>query len=410
MKIESLTRSFGVLLATGLLFVPGLWAADAPLVGDTYISSASAGSNFGAATSLVVAPGNAGLVQFDLTAIPAGATIATAYLRVYINKISANGTLSIAPVTASWTELGVTFASAPSVRSAFATAPASVANSFVLVDVTALAQGWLSAPASNFGIEITGVGSTSVQLDTKENTATSHPATLELTIVGPAGPTGSTGIAGLPGNAGPIGAAGATGPSGPAGAAGTQGAQGLSGAQGSGGPTGPSGPAGAQGATGAQGLSGPRGATGAQGNTGPSGSQGASGAVGPTGPAGASGANGPTGNKFALDTALHASGYIIPDTDTFLYYLTNNPQGTPSACGAVPNIVLPHSTTVGSGRVVIVSPGNVPNSTGVQCPGVSVTAQAGDTVIPTGVNASAHPLNLVSDGAGHWIIMNSGGR
>ena len=68
MKTKSLTRSLGALLASaGSLFLPALRAADAPLVGDAYISSAAAATNFGAATSLIVAPGNAGLVQFDLS-------------------------------------------------------------------------------------------------------------------------------------------------------------------------------------------------------------------------------------------------------------------------------------------------------------------------------------------------------
>ena len=78
-KAKSLTRSLGALLAAGSLFLPALCAADAPLVGDAYISSAAAATNFGAATSLIVAPGNAGLVQFDLSGIPPSATIATAY-------------------------------------------------------------------------------------------------------------------------------------------------------------------------------------------------------------------------------------------------------------------------------------------------------------------------------------------
>ena len=91
MKTKSLTRSLGALLAAGSLFLPALCAADAPLVGDAYVSSASPATNFGAATSLIIAPGNAGLVQFDLTGIPASATIAKAYLRVYVNKVVAGG-------------------------------------------------------------------------------------------------------------------------------------------------------------------------------------------------------------------------------------------------------------------------------------------------------------------------------
>ena len=67
----------------------------------------------------------------------------------------------------------------------FASAPVSVANSFVLIDVTALVNGWLASPATNFGIAIAGAGATAVLLDTKENTATSHPAALDVTVTGP---------------------------------------------------------------------------------------------------------------------------------------------------------------------------------------------------------------------------------
>lgn len=427
MNVKSLTR-LGVLLVAGSLFLPALWAVDAPLVGDTYVSSAAATTNFGTATSMVIAPGNAGLVQFDLSAIPASATIAKAYLRVYVNKVVTGGTLAFALATTSWSENAVTANTQPTVGAAFATASASVAGTFVLVDVTTEAEGWLASPASNFGIEITGTGSTSVQLDTKESTTTSHPAELELSITGPAGatgatgaigPAGSTGLTGPAGAAGPKGATGATGPLGHAGAAGSgavgaTGAAGLAGAAGASGAVGPPGPPGAAGTQGAAGLAGAAGARGPTGSSGPAGAAGATGAVGlagAVGATGASGVNGPTGNHFNLDTTLHATGYTIPDADTNLYYLTNNPVGTATTCGSVVTMVLPHSTVVGSGRMVIISPGNVPaRSDGQQCPGVAVTTQGTDTLVPSGANADAHPLVVISDGAGHWIIMNSGGR
>lgn len=427
MNIKSLTR-LGVLLAAGSLFLPALWAVDAPLVGDTYVSSAASATNYGAATSIVIAPGNAGLVQFDLSAIPVSSTVAKAYLRVYVNRVVTGGTLDFALATSSWGESTVSANTEPTVGVVFSTASVSVASTFILVDVTAQVQTWLAVPASNFGIEITGEGTTSVQLDTKENTATSHPPELEVSITGPAGPpgtpggvgpTGSAGLTGPQGASGPIGATGATGPigpggaAGPTGAAGAAGAPGLPGAAGAKGPSGPSGPAGTAGSQGATGLAGAAGARGPSGPSGPAGAAGATGAVGLVGAAGAtgaSGANGPVGNHFNLDTTLHATDYIIPDTDTNLYYLTNNSPGTATTCGSVVTMVLPHSTAVGSGRMVIISPGNVPASTSVQCPGVAVATQGSDTLVPTGVNASAHPLVVTSDGAGHWIIMNSGGR
>ena len=426
MKIKSLTR-LGVLLATGSAFVTGLRAVDAPLAGDTYVSSAAPGANYGSASNIVVAPGNAGLVQFDLSAIPPSSTIAKAYLCVYVNRLVTAGTLDFALPTAPWTEGAVTGNTQPAVSPVFTTASVSVANSFILVDVTSQAQTWLAAPASNFGIEITGEASTSVQLDTRESTATSHPAELALSITGPAGatgatgaigPTGSTGLTGPAGATGAAGPAGATGPLGPAGAAGPTGAAGATGAGGVAGVAGTQGPIGAPGPTGAAGPSGATGASGSQGARGPSGAIGSSGAAGATGapglpgsagPTGATGPNGPSGNRFSLDTTLHNSPYTIPDTDTHLYYLTNNPVGTSSACGGAVTMNLPHSTAVGAGRMVIISPGNVPNATAAQCPGVAVAAQSGDVVVPSGTNASAHALFVVSDGAGHWIIINNDG-
>ncbi|MBS1858603.1 MAG: collagen-like protein [Acidobacteria bacterium] len=289
----------------------------------------------------------------------------------------------------------------------------------------------MATPASNFGIAIAGVGATSLQLDTRENTGTSHPAVLEVALVGPAGtpgapglpgPPGAPGAPGLPGLTGAPGAqglagaqgpAGPTGPQGPQGAAGVAGAQGLAGAQGPQGPQGPAGPAGITGATGSIGVAGPQGPAGATGPQGFTGAAGLQGPTGPAGPAGAAGANGPTSNHFALDPTMRPSGYTIPDTDTYLYYLVNNPAGTSSACGGAATLNLPHSTVVGAGRMVIASPGNVPNSTASQCVGVAVAVQGGDTLLFQGSGSSlssAHPITTVSDGAGHWIVMNTDGR
>jgi hypothetical protein len=426
MNNKSLTRSLATLLAAGSLFLPSLRAADVPPVGDAYLSSAAPTSNFGAATSLIIAPGNAGLVQFDLTAVPASSTIAKAYLRLYVNKVIAGGTLNFAAVTAPWSENAVTFNTQPAAGAVFASAPVSVTNTFVLVDVTTQVQGWLAAPASNFGIEITPGVTASVQLDSKESTTTSHPATLELAIIGPAGPTGATGAVGPAGSAGATGPAGPTGPqgdpgatgpvgpigpAGPTGAAGATGATGAVGAAGAQGPKGPAGPDGPQGSTGLQGATGPTGAvgpTGPTGSTGATGAQGATGVSGPPGATGATGAGGGITNKFNIDTVKHNSGYTILDTDTFLYYLTNNPVGTSSSCGGSVIINLPHSVTVGAGRMIIIMPGNVPApTTAISCYGVTVAAQSGDSLITqSGGNTSTHAFFAVSDGAGHWLMMN----
>ncbi|MDE3167810.1 MAG: collagen-like protein [Acidobacteriota bacterium] len=419
-----------MVVALGLPFAPLAGAADLTAFADTYVISGAPATNFGAAANLVIAPGNTALVQFDLTLVPPAATIAKAYLRVYVNKVTAAGTLNVSPVLNSWGELTVT-EPAPSVGALLASVPVMVGNSFLLVDVTAQAQAWLAAPAANFGFALTGAGWTALQLDTKENTATSHPAELELTIIGPAGaagPTGSAGISGPVGANGPAGPQGASGPTGPQGApgpigavgpagaagiAGSPGAQGLAGALGPAGAPGVTGPTGLTGAPGAQGLAGPAGPTGPTGAMGFTGAQGPQGATGPQGAAGAAGLSGPTSNHFALDPTVRPSGYTIPDNDTYLYYLVNNGVGTSTACGASAIINLPHSGAVGAGRMVIVSSANVPNTSNQQCQGVTVAVQGGDTLrSQTGGStlSEAHPITLVSDGAGHWNVMVVSGR
>src|SRR5205807_9308524 len=95
MKSSSVTRSMRVLLVGGLLALPAMYATDAAVSGDTYVSSAAPTTNFGSATSMVLAPGNAGLVQFDLSSVPAAA-LTKAYLRIYVNKVTAAGSLDIA--------------------------------------------------------------------------------------------------------------------------------------------------------------------------------------------------------------------------------------------------------------------------------------------------------------------------
>jgi Collagen triple helix repeat (20 copies) len=177
--------------------------------------------------------------------------------------------------------------------------PVSTTDTFISMDATAAVQGWISTPGSNNGFMIIGNSTTSVQFDSKENTTTSHPATLTI-VLASSGPTGPTGAASTV--AGPTGPTGATGATGAAGAASATGATGPTGAAGTNGATGPTGaastvagPTGATGANGTNGATGPTGANGTNGATGPTGANGTNGATGPTGANGTNGATGPTG-------------------------------------------------------------------------------------------------------------------
>src|ERR1022692_3875736 len=62
-----------------------LWASDAPLVADTYISFTSPTAAFGAMPFLHVSATDSALVQFDLSAYPPNTTVNKAYLRLYVN-------------------------------------------------------------------------------------------------------------------------------------------------------------------------------------------------------------------------------------------------------------------------------------------------------------------------------------
>ncbi len=252
-----------------------------------------------------------GLVQFDLSSLPAGLTsskIAHATLTLFVDQVNDPGTMNVYAANGSWTESGVNGFNAPAAGAAVATnVPVANQFSFVTIDVTTAVQNWIGGVTPNNGFLLQGNVSTDVHFDSKESILTSQPAMLSIVLAssgtgaGPAGPTGPQGLTGATGPQGVPGVAGATGPQGVAGAAGAKGAtgaQGATGAAGAAGATGPQGAAGAAGAKGATGAQGNPGATGPQGPAGAAGAagaKGATGAQGATGPQGGAGATGPQG-------------------------------------------------------------------------------------------------------------------
>ncbi|MFN7918407.1 MAG: DNRLRE domain-containing protein [Vicinamibacterales bacterium] len=232
-------------------------AADVPVVADTYTSTTLPANNFGLLGNLNVGGGATGLVRFDLSTLPAGtagSVVAKATLFLYVNKVNAAGAVDVTAALGNWTETTVNQATFPGFGAPVATGvPTSAAGQWIAVDVTSIVRTWVDLPSANFGFTVAPAASapaTSVILDSKENTLTSHGARLDITLSGPQGPVGPTGLTGA---AGPAGADGLPGTPGPQGAAGPVGPQGPSG------PAGPIGPAGATGATGPQGPQGPRG-------------------------------------------------------------------------------------------------------------------------------------------------------
>jgi hypothetical protein len=149
------------------------------LTQDTYVLPGSAG-NYGVQQYIAVGSANnyQSLVQFDLTTLPAG-TIAKATLVLFAKTVTTAGTVNISTANGAWTEAGVTGNNAPGAGTTVASGVAvSTTSSYIYVDATAAAQGWVTTPSSNNGFLITPVTGVNVQFDSKESTSTSHPAEL----------------------------------------------------------------------------------------------------------------------------------------------------------------------------------------------------------------------------------------
>ncbi len=199
-------------------------AQSAPPVGDTYSSSGSPRTNYGTQPTLIVREGFNTYLQFNLAALPAGASVSKATLRLFVDSVPANGSFDVYPVESSWSESTLDYNNQPSLG-ASATGGHPIAltssnvNDFVLIDVTTLVQEWVNQSVANNGIALVLEGYTgSFSFDSKESTATSHHAELEIAMSGPVGPQGPQGAPGAIGPQGPAGPAGATGAAGAPGA------------------------------------------------------------------------------------------------------------------------------------------------------------------------------------------------
>jgi hypothetical protein len=452
-------RPVGLCLA--LLMPAAAWADTVPLAGDTYIIDGN-GSNFGNLPTVNVASGGShGLLLFDFGGIPANTPISFARLRFYVNTLTAAGPTTISTANIPWTESTATGTSGISGGAFISTLNVTTGQSYITTDVTSTVQSWING-SPNTGFFISSAGSFTI--DSKESVSTSHPATLELVLVGPHGPTGLKGPTGVNGPNGPIGGPGATGPTGPNGATGAIGSTGFTGVIGPTGPTGLAGPAGSTGITGTTGntgANGPTGATGAFGSAGAQGAAGATGNIGSTGPVGLAGAPGPTGAMGATGPAgptgatgptgamgsvgstgttgpnggtglqgaqgsmgaqgntgvagpngpmfsntysnvVQATGTTISDAAATHLFFVNNTSSSPT-------ITLPHANVAGK---YIRIEGTCTTSASCSSNLFHVNAQGTDTIFlhvfispnPVTQVSAARGSEFMSDGAGHWYM------
>jgi Collagen triple helix repeat (20 copies)/Stigma-specific protein, Stig1 len=310
-------------VATSCLLSTFSFGQSAPPVADTFSFNGHPNQNYGSQPSFVVQQGANSYLKFSLATLPTGVSVSKATLRVYIDAVAANGQLDVYQLNNSWLENTLTYNNAPPLGSSATnhhpiSVTASSLNQFVVIDITALVQGWANGSIPNNGLALALVGSNGAfSFDSKESIYTSHQPELEIALTGPAGAPGP------PGPTGPTGATGATGAQGP---------QGNTGATGATGAPGPTGNTGATGATGPIGPQGPQGQTGANGAIGPIGPQ------GPQGPTGTNGTNGTNGTSFTFRGPFSQGGSYNPNDvvaaangSSYIALLANNGPSDPAS-------------------------------------------------------------------------------
>ncbi|MEZ5355701.1 MAG: DNRLRE domain-containing protein [Bryobacteraceae bacterium] len=196
-------------------------ANDAVLTGDTFTVPdllRPAGSQ----GDLRVGRGATTLLSFAFLRPEGNPKLERAILKLFVSSIERPGAFRVAPVAERWSETSAAGANSPELLPDVVTGvPVTTAQATVVADVTAAVEDWISGKRQNFGFAIGAIRDTSILLDSKENTETSHPAQLELYWREAAGSA--------PGAQGPEGPRGPTGPAGPAGPRGLTGPPGIPG-------------------------------------------------------------------------------------------------------------------------------------------------------------------------------------
>ena len=159
--------------------------------GDAYTNTATPTTNLGTKPVLdVESSSQTTYIQFDLSSIPAGYTstsIAKATLKLYVNAVTTAGSFNVDYVNGTWSEKTITADLAPAlgttIVSTVALTSANV-HDYVLIDVTPALGAWLDGTEPNDGIALVANSPLNASFDSKENTANSHPAELDIVFAG----------------------------------------------------------------------------------------------------------------------------------------------------------------------------------------------------------------------------------
>jgi hypothetical protein len=176
---------------------------------DTYIDQFAPTSSFGTVDRLEVRYYDPGtglsehmrtLLKFDLSAIPAGSTVTAAQLTLYNTRAAANGAndvVALDKVLSAWTDTHTYAMGIPSAAPSGVTCP-SVASytlspatpeTFVVTGLETLVQGWVSSPASNFGIMLSTATNLNIRFASSEYALAAYRPALQITYASGGGGT-----------------------------------------------------------------------------------------------------------------------------------------------------------------------------------------------------------------------------
>ena len=177
--------------ALGALLPSDAGAAVLNLTDDAYVSSGAPNSKYGSSGSLTVNGSAKSFLKFDLSTLPAGGSssnVVKATLTVFIGSMSTPGEIDVKRVTSGpWDEAHITAANAPSLGDPAEDSALNVTDkkAFLTFNVTALVKDWVGDVLANNGVALVAGGAAAMNFNSKENTRTAHPATLDVALSTP---------------------------------------------------------------------------------------------------------------------------------------------------------------------------------------------------------------------------------
>jgi hypothetical protein len=200
-NLNSHSRFAAIVLVTLLVTLCGGMAAYGQITpsGDAYTNTATPTTNLGTKPLLdVESASQTTYIQFDLSSIPSGytsASIAKATLKLYVNAVTTAGSFNVDYVNGTWSEKTITADLAPALGTTIVSSvPLTSANvhDYIIIDITPALTAWLDGTQTNDGIALVGNSPLNASFDSKENTANSQPAELDIVFAGGGTITGVT--------------------------------------------------------------------------------------------------------------------------------------------------------------------------------------------------------------------------